>query len=109
MCHFGLVADEDGYLGIAEWFVNGELAFADVLTFFGVDGEDIAVGFVVRIMEYLVPLFLSGIEHLLGFVSEVSGVAVCVSSEPAVRDFIIFEPVGDSLDVVSDDRAKFTS
>ena len=31
------VADEDGYLGVAEWFVDGELPFADVLTFFGVD------------------------------------------------------------------------
>ena len=105
----GFVADEYGNLSIAKGFVDGELSFADVLTFFGVDGKDVAVGFVVRIMEYLVPLLLSGIEHLLGFVSEVGGVAVGVASEPAVGDFIIFEPVSDSSDVISDDWAKFTS
>ena len=106
---FGLVADEDGDLGVAEWFVDGELSFADVVAFFGVDGEDVAVGFVVRVMEDLVPLLLSGIEHFLGFVSEVSGVAIGVASEPAVGDFVVLEPVGDSLDIVSDDWSEFTS
>ena len=85
-----LVADEDGYLGVAEGFVDGKLSFSDVLTFFGVDREDVAVRFVVRVVEYLVPLFLGGIEHLLGFVSEVCSVAVGVASEPAVGDFLIF-------------------
>lgn len=84
------VANEDGYLGVAEWFVDGELSFADVVAFFGVDGEDVAVRFVVWVVEDLVPLLLSGVEHLLGFVSEVSGVAVGVASEPAIGDFVVF-------------------
>ena len=80
-----------------------------MLAFFAVDGEDVAMRFVVRIVEYLVPLLLSGVQHLFGLVPEVCRIPIGVASEPAIRDFIVFEPVGDSLYVVFDDWSKFTS